>query len=231
MSQTPDADVILPSGAKSDSCSGEDEGSDSRLELEGCYSEGEGSDSRLESEGCFGEDEDQDSDCSGCSTATVSSAPRLALEAAAAAAWEAKYTLPPAPSPFDSGMEEELDSEVEVEFLGTSAAPLKEPLAIKENKDLEHDAAEKPIWNFTAVENNLGLDAHGQPITEVHERRYLQRQRAHARNERLHLNETAGLDRVALLCGLDPREVAAREVAEAEAEAAAAAAEGAAAVK
>ena len=149
------------------------------------------------------------------------------------------YALPPPPSPFEEGsdmeeelagggMEEELDTEVEC--LGTfAAAPLKEPLAIKENMDLEHDAAEKPIWNFTAVENNLGLDAHGQPITEVHERRYLQRQRAHALNERLHLNETAGLDRVALLCGLGPREVAAREVAEAEA--AAAAAEGAAAVK
>ena len=37
MSETPDADVILPSGAKPDACFGEDEDSDSCFELEGCF--------------------------------------------------------------------------------------------------------------------------------------------------------------------------------------------------
>jgi hypothetical protein len=126
------------------------------------------------------------------------------------------------------GMEEELDTEVEC--LGTfAAAPLKEPLAIKENLGLDLDAAEWPPWNFTAVENNLGRDAHGQPMTDAHEKRYLQDQHARAQKKRRYWNGQAGLDGVALLCGLDPSEVADREVAEAEA--AAAAAEGAAAAK
>ena len=233
MSETPDADVILPSGAKPDACFGEDEDSDSCFELEGC----------------FDGDEDQDSDCSGCSTATVRSSPRLALEAAeaaaevsAAAAREALDALPPPPSPFEEGsdmeeelagggMEEELDTEVEC--LGTfAAAPLKEPLAIKENLGLDLEVAEKPPWppwNFTAVDNNLGCDAHGQPMTEAHEQRYLQDRHARAKKQRRYWNGQAGLDGVALLCGLDPSEVADREVAEAEA--AAAAAEGAAAAK
>ena len=216
MSQTPGADVSLSSGAESGSC---DEDSDSHFELEGFL----GQDER----------EDEGSDCSGCSTATVRSSPRLALEAAAAAAavaaaaaWETEHALPPAPSPFvDSVMEEgracggaeSPDAESEVEFLGTVAAPLQEPLAIQENLDHELDAAQKPLWNFTAVANNLGRDAHGHPMTDAHEQRYLQKKRAHALNERLHLNEKAGLDRVALLCGLDPIEVAVREVAEAAA--------------
>jgi hypothetical protein len=217
MSQTPGADVSLSSGAESGSC---DEDSDSHFELEGFL----GQDER----------EDEGSDCSGCSTATVRSSPRLALEAAAAAAAAAEaaardieHALPPAPSPLvDSDMEEgrssggaeSPDAQSEVEFLGTTVAvPLQESLAIKENLDLDLDAAEKPLWNFTAVDNNLGLDADGQPMTEFHEHRYLKQKRAHALNERLLLNQKAGLDRVALLCGLDPAEVAVREVAEAAA--------------
>jgi len=217
MSQTPGADVSLSSGAESGSC---DEDSDSRFELEGFL----GQDER----------EDDGSDCSGCSTATVRSSPRLALEAAAAAAeaakaaaWEIDYALPPAPSPLvDSDMEEGRSSfcaQSEVEFLATTVAvPLQESLTIKENLDLELDAAEKPLWNFTAVDNNLGLDADGQPMTEAHEQRYLQKKRACAENKREYWNGKAGLNDIALLLGLDPSEVAVREVAETEAAAAAA---------
>jgi hypothetical protein len=222
MSQTPGADVSLSSGAESGSC---DEDSDSHFELEGFL----GQDER----------EDDGSDCSGCSTATVRSSPRLALEAAAAAAeaaeaaaWEIEHALPPAPSPLvDSDMEEgrssggaeSPDAQPEVEFLATTVAvPLQESLTIKENLDLELDAAEKPLWNFTAVDNNLGLDADGQPMTEAHEHRYLQKKRACAENKREYWNGKAGLNDIALLLGLDPSEVAVREVAETEAAAAAA---------